>query len=98
MTTSTAPSGHRRLNDGVDQGTKVLQPERVEWCDGSDAEHTELCRRLVATGTIVRLAAEQRPGSFLCRSDPGDVARVEDRTFIHLQPRRERRRAHQQLA
>jgi phosphoenolpyruvate carboxykinase (GTP) len=82
MTMITAPSEHRGLIGWVDQWTKVLQPDRVEWCDGSEAEHTELCRRLVDTGTFIPLDAERRPGSFLCRSDPGDVARVDDRTFI----------------
>jgi phosphoenolpyruvate carboxykinase (GTP) len=82
MTTTTPSINHVRLLNWVDGWTERLQPDRVEWCDGSEAEYDELCRRLVDTGTFVPLAADRRPGSFLCRSDPSDVARVEDRTFI----------------
>jgi phosphoenolpyruvate carboxykinase (GTP) len=60
----------------------VLGPDRVEWCDGTEEQYQEQCRRLVDTGTFIPLDPNVRPDSFLCRSDPGDVARVEDRTFI----------------
>jgi phosphoenolpyruvate carboxykinase (GTP) len=73
---------HRGLLEWVDEWAGVLRPDRVEWCDGSEAEYRQLCERLVAAGTFLALDGSRRPGSFLCRSDPGDVARVEDRTFI----------------
>ena len=82
MTTTVPPTTHRRLLDWVNQWTEILQPDTVEWCDGSDTEYESLCQRLVATGTFIPLDPTKRPNSFLARSDPGDVARVEDRTFI----------------
>ncbi|MDD2763052.1 MAG: phosphoenolpyruvate carboxykinase (GTP) [Opitutaceae bacterium] len=60
----------------------LCKPERVHWVDGSQGEYDALCRRLVATGTFTRLNEKKWPGCFLARSDPSDVARVEDRTFI----------------
>jgi phosphoenolpyruvate carboxykinase (GTP) len=82
VTTTTAPTHHARLIEWVDQWTAILDPARVEWCDGSDAEADELAARLVASGTFVPLDPAKRPNSFYARSDAGDVARVEDRTFI----------------
>jgi phosphoenolpyruvate carboxykinase (GTP) len=73
---------HQPLLDWVEHWRAILEPERVEWCDGSDEEYEDLCQRLVASGTLLRLDATLRPESFAARSDPGDVARVEDRTFI----------------
>ncbi|HMG97869.1 MAG TPA: phosphoenolpyruvate carboxykinase domain-containing protein, partial [Gaiellales bacterium] len=79
---SAAPTDHAGLRAWVDEWTGVLEPERVHWCDGSHDEYEGLCAGLVAAGTFSRLNDELRPNSYWARSDPGDVARVEDRTFI----------------
>ncbi|HEX6568657.1 MAG TPA: phosphoenolpyruvate carboxykinase (GTP) [Acidimicrobiales bacterium] len=77
-----ATTTNQKLKDWVDHWAGVLQPAAVEWCDGSDDEWERLTQLLVDGGTFERLAADKRPNSFLALSDPGDVARVEDRTFI----------------
>ncbi len=82
MTLVQAPTKHQRLVRWVDEMAELCEPDAVHWCDGSDAEYEGLCDKLVEAGTFVRLAPDRRPGSFWARSDPSDVARVEDRTFI----------------
>jgi len=73
---------NRALLRWVSDIVVLTKPENVHWCDGSDAEWTALTAELVTGGVLIPLNPELRPGSFLARSDPDDVARVEDRTFI----------------
>ena len=77
-----APTSHARLKAWVDEVAELTQPDSIHWCDGSQAEYDELCQLMVDHGTFEKLDEAKRPGSFLARSDAGDVARVEDRTFI----------------
>ncbi len=75
-------TGNAKLNALVNDIATLCQPDRIHWCDGSDEEYAALCELMVKGGTFVRLNEKKRPGSFLARSHPGDVARVEHRTFI----------------
>ncbi len=84
-----APTTHSRLLAWVRQTAELTQPDRVEWVDGSPEEWTRITDLLVETGTFVRLNAEKKPNSFYCASDPTDVARVEDRTFICSRDKRD---------
>ena len=80
--TETRATSHARLLGWVDEVAALTLPDRVLWCDGSDAEWERLTDEMVSAGTLVRLAQDKKPNSFWCASDPSDVARVEDRTFI----------------
>jgi len=79
---SPAPTRHKRLIAWVADIAALTRPDQVVWCDGSDEEWERLAGQLVAAGTLIRLDPARRPNSFYARSDPGDVARVESRTFI----------------
>jgi phosphoenolpyruvate carboxykinase (GTP) len=76
------PTSNQRLLRWVEDVAELCRPEAVHWCDGSDEEFDLLCKQLVQAGTFVELDADRRPGSYWAASDPSDVARVEDRTFI----------------
>ncbi len=82
MTVAIAPTTNTRLMAWVGEWAEVLQPDDIYWCDGSAEEYDRLANELVEKGTFTRLNEDKRPNSFLALSDPADVARVEERTFI----------------
>src|SRR6266542_4111673 len=84
-----APTSHRDMVDWVSQIAELTEPDRVRWCDGSAAEWEQLTDLLVERGTLTRLNPDKRPNSFHAASHPSDVARVEERTFICSERKRD---------
>jgi phosphoenolpyruvate carboxykinase (GTP) len=79
---ASAPTTNQKLIAWVEEIAALARPDSIEWCDGSADEYDRLCQLLVDQGTFTRLSEAKRPNSYWTHSDPGDVARVENRTFI----------------
>src|SRR5699024_6373829 len=77
-----APTKNQVLLDWIEESVELFQPDSVVFCGGSDEEWNRLAEQLVEGGTLIKLDEEAQPNSFLARSNPADVARVESRTFI----------------
>lgn len=84
---SQSSSVSEEIQEWVSKMADFMQPDQVHWCDGSEEENQRLLNLLVEKGTFIRLNPEKRPNSYACFSDPSDVARVEDRTFINSRRR-----------
>ncbi len=73
---------HKKLQEWVEEVAQLCKPDQIHWCDGSQAENDLLLQKMVDSGLAIQLNPEKRPGCYLFRSQPSDVARVENRTYI----------------
>ena len=73
---------NKKLTNWVNKMAEMCQPDSIYWCNGSDEEYDAIAQKLINSGTFTKLNEKLRPNSYFCHSDPSDVARVEDRTFI----------------
>ena len=89
VATPSRPIRNKQLARWVEEVTQMCRPDKIHWCDGSPAEYQEMRRLMILSGTALPLDEKKRPNSILVRSNPADVARVEDRTFICLPTKEE---------